>query len=65
MVGTDDMYLSFLWLFSSDFVEELDGLARLLIDIEAEGLASDAEVQTVRGEEGQKREEDKGFYHDF
>ena len=65
LVGADDMHLSFLWLFPSDFVEELDGLAGLLFDIEAEGLASDAEVQAMRGEEGQKGEEDKGFYHDF
>lgn len=52
LVGADDMYLSFLWFFPSDFVEELDGLAWLLFDIEAEGFSSDAEVQRMRGEEG-------------
>jgi hypothetical protein len=42
------MYLCFLWFFSSNFVEELDGLTWLLFDIEAEGLACNSKVERVR-----------------
>jgi len=47
LILADDAHVGFLWFFPGHFVEELDGFARFLLDIEAEGFGGDAEVESL------------------
>jgi hypothetical protein len=53
LVAADDAYLRLIWILARDLVEKFDGLAQLLVDVEAEGLASHPEVQSLPAVEGQ------------
>lgn len=57
------MNLSLCGLFASDFVEELNCLAGLLLDVEAEGLAGDAEVKSVDCMETHQHQDNQAEIH--
>lgn len=53
-IAANDVHLCLFWFFSRDLVEEFNGFARLFVDIEAEGFASDTEVEGIRAVESEE-----------
>lgn len=46
-IAANNVHLCLFWFFSCDLVEEFNGFARLFVDVEAEGFASDTEVERI------------------
>jgi len=60
-VGCNDSYLSFMWRFTGDFVEEFDSFSWLFFDVEAKGLVADAKVESSDWVNDQRCHDD-GFH---
>ena len=58
------MNLSFLGLLSCHFIKELDDFSRFFLNIKAKRLASDAKIQSLRGDKERKSDKND-FDHDF
>lgn len=63
LVVADDVHLCLSRLFTCDLVEELDGFTGLLLDVEAEGLASDTKVQPVSGLQTNQHQDNQAEIH--